>query len=289
MELNISFVASPNLRFNDLNASNLIWNIVGPTFGSFDKAPIRLNGKIFKNMNGLSGLSDFYKNEILGQAYKILGSVEFLGNPIGLAASLGTGLTDFFYKPAQGLVQGPEKFGEGLADGSISLITNTIGGLFGSASKVTGSLGQGVAVLTMDDDFRAQRESKKGHTPEHVVDGISTGVKSFGKGLFGGITGLVVSPIKGAQKDGIEGFFTGTAKGVVGLVAKPVSGAVDMVSSTLEGIGNTADYLLNEDKKVKRVRPQRYINQNKPLEIYDRRKAKDQERRNEKNEDFDLW
>jgi hypothetical protein len=49
------------------------------------------------------------------QVYKILGSADFLGNPVGLFSSLGTGVLDFFYEPAQGLVKSPEDFGKGLA------------------------------------------------------------------------------------------------------------------------------------------------------------------------------
>ena len=35
------------------------------------------------------------------QLYKLVGSFEFLGNPVGLANNLGTGMKDFFYEPAQ--------------------------------------------------------------------------------------------------------------------------------------------------------------------------------------------
>lgn len=35
----------------------------------------------------------------------ILGSFEFLGSPLSLVNNLGTGVYDFFYEPAQGLVK----------------------------------------------------------------------------------------------------------------------------------------------------------------------------------------
>jgi hypothetical protein len=31
--------------------------------------------------------------------YKILGSADFLGNPVGLFSNIGTGVMDFFYEP----------------------------------------------------------------------------------------------------------------------------------------------------------------------------------------------
>lgn len=42
----------------------------------------------------------------------MVGSVEFLGNPVGLINNLGTGVYDFFYQPAVGLVSSPEEFGK---------------------------------------------------------------------------------------------------------------------------------------------------------------------------------
>jgi vacuolar protein sorting-associated protein 13A/C len=38
-----------------------------------------------------------------------------LGNPVGLVGNLGTGVADFFYEPAQGLVKSPKDFSVGLA------------------------------------------------------------------------------------------------------------------------------------------------------------------------------
>ncbi len=49
-----------------------------------------------------------YKRQALGQLYKIIGSAEFIGSPIGLVTNLGTGVFDFFYEPAQGIVKSPQ-------------------------------------------------------------------------------------------------------------------------------------------------------------------------------------
>ena len=40
----------------------------------------------------------------------------------------------------------------------------------------------------------------------------------------------------GAKKEGGKGFFKGLGKGLIGVVARPVGGAVDMASSTFEGL-----------------------------------------------------
>ena len=37
----------------------------------------------------------------LREAYKVMGSIELLGNPIGLVRNLGTGVKDFISEPAK--------------------------------------------------------------------------------------------------------------------------------------------------------------------------------------------
>jgi hypothetical protein len=49
------------------------------------------------------------------------------------------------------LVKSPEEFGRGVVKGSVSLINKTFTGVFGAASKITGSVGKGMALLSMDD------------------------------------------------------------------------------------------------------------------------------------------
>ena len=67
--------------------------------------------------------------------------------------------------------------------------------------------------------------------------------------------------------------------GVVGVVAKPMVGVLDAASNTLQGIGNTAGFLLDEVVENERQRPQRYIDPvTKHLTIYDLKAAKKQAR-----------
>lgn len=74
--------------------------------------------------------------QALTEFYKILGSADFLGNPVGLLSNLGTGAKDFFVEPAKGIVQGPEAFGRGVAKGTSSLVKKTVFATFNSVSKV---------------------------------------------------------------------------------------------------------------------------------------------------------
>ena len=66
-------------------------------------------------------------------------------------------MKDFFYEPAQGLVRSPEEFGKGLGKGALSLVNNTAIGTFDSLTKITGAIGSGLAFLSFDDNYIAQR------------------------------------------------------------------------------------------------------------------------------------
>ena len=80
-----------------------------------------------------------------------------MGNPIGLFNNLGTGVFDFFYEPAQGIIKGPVSAGKGLVKGTTSLVTNTIQGTFGTVSKITNTLAIGLTTLTQDRTYNLTR------------------------------------------------------------------------------------------------------------------------------------
>ena len=107
LSFHVSFLAKPGLRahMGDLlyNPFQLLLSAASSTLGSLDNAPINLNGQIIENASGtsdmlLSSLANFYQDEMLHQAYKLIGSFDFLGNPSELLSHLGTGLSDFFYE-----------------------------------------------------------------------------------------------------------------------------------------------------------------------------------------------
>mmetsp|Transcript_47284 Transcript_47284/g.34572 ORF Transcript_47284/g.34572 Transcript_47284/m.34572 type:complete len:99 (+) Transcript_47284:649-945(+) len=83
-------------------------------------------------------LSRNYTQQAGLQFYKILGSSDLLGNPVGLVDKLGTGVYEFFNEPRKGLMTG--NFRAGLSKGVTSLVNNAVGGTFDSVSKLTGSL-----------------------------------------------------------------------------------------------------------------------------------------------------
>eukprot|EP01006_Ploeotia_vitrea_P029009 TRINITY_DN61627_c0_g1_i1.p1 TRINITY_DN61627_c0_g1~~TRINITY_DN61627_c0_g1_i1.p1 ORF type:complete len:906 (-),score=94.69 TRINITY_DN61627_c0_g1_i1:55-2772(-) len=75
--------------------------------------------------------------------------------------------------------------------------------------------------------------------PGGVVEGFNMGLKGLGKGLFQGVTGVVMDPVKGAKNDGLLGFAKGVGTGVGGLVWRPLKGGGQLVSKTAQGITGT--------------------------------------------------
>jgi hypothetical protein len=165
----------------------------------------------------LSSITQHYTRQGIQEVYKILGSADFLGNPVGLFNSIGTGFKDFFFEPAQGLIESPEAFGKGLAKGTLSLVKNSVYGTFNTVSKLSGTVGKGIATLSLDPEYIQKRQVKQAvEKPKHFGEGVMYGMKDLGVGILEGISGLVVQPVKGANQEGAKGFFKGLGRGFIG-------------------------------------------------------------------------
>jgi hypothetical protein len=217
---NLSFLAAPSLRRGRKNMTfnpvAVILKVVGAAFGSVERAPLRINSLLLERAFGnvslfIAALSSHFIAQGVKQAYKLLGSIDILGNPIDAISYLGTGVKDFFYAPAEGLMQSPAAFGRGLVRGSESLLRNSVISLFGAVSKVTGSLGRGFAMLGGED------------TDARLDESLAHSAQDVGASFVRGIKGVIVDPLAGARRAGFVGFLKGVATGVVGLAAKPIS------------------------------------------------------------------
>ncbi|KAK0664247.1 hypothetical protein DIS24_g712 [Lasiodiplodia hormozganensis] len=75
---------------------------------------------------------------------------------------------------------------------------------------------------------------------EEKIDGVTSGLAAAGKGLgyglYDGITGFFLQPVKGAQKEGPVGFLKGFGKGLGGIVCKPAAGALGVPGYAFTGI-----------------------------------------------------
>uniref|UniRef100_A0A674K9G4 Vacuolar protein sorting 13 homolog C n=1 Tax=Terrapene triunguis TaxID=2587831 RepID=A0A674K9G4_9SAUR len=209
-------------------------------------------------------LTDFLK-----QMYVLVLGLDVLGNPFGLIRGLSEGVEAFFYEPFQGAVQGPEEFAEGFVIGVKSLLGHTVGGAAGVVSRITGSVGKGLAAITMDKEYQQKRREEMGRQPKDFGDSLAKGGKGFLRGIVGGVTGIITKPVEGAKKEGAAGFFKGVGKGLVGVVARPTGGIIDMASSTFQGIQRVAE----STEEVSNLRPPRLIHEDGIIRPYDRGEA----------------
>ncbi|KAM9299302.1 intermembrane lipid transfer protein VPS13D [Gastrophryne carolinensis] len=176
-----------------------------------------------------------FQEELLSQAAKILGSVDFLGNPMGLLNDVSEGVS--------GLI----KYGN-----VGGLIRNVTHGVSNSAAKFAGTLSDGLG-KTMDNRHQTEREYIRYHAAtsgEHLVAGIH----GLAHGIIGGLTSVITSTVEGVKNEGgVSGFISGLGKGLVGTVTKPVAGALDFASETAQAVRDTAT-LSGHRMQVQRVR-----------------------------------
>jgi len=77
---------------------------------------------------------------------------------------------------------------------------------------------------------RLKRQEAKADELAHsgaAKGGICAGLVGIGTGLWDGLSGTVLKPIKGAQEGGFGGFFKGLGDGAIGAVTKPAAGVMN--------------------------------------------------------------
>ncbi|XP_015257486.1 PREDICTED: vacuolar protein sorting-associated protein 13C, partial [Cyprinodon variegatus] len=249
---------------------NLVLKSIGATLTNVDDIIFKLaffevKYQFYSKEKLMWAVGRHYTEEFLKQMYVLVLGLDVLGNPFGLIRGLSEGVEAFFYEPFQGAVQGPEEFAEGFAIGVRSLLGSTVGGAAGMFSKITGSMGKGLAVITMDKEFQQERREEMNRPTRDFKGSLAKGGKGLLKGVVGGVTGIVTKPVEGAKKEGAAGFFKGIGKGLVGVVARPTGGIVDMASSTFQGIQRAAE----ATEEVTKLRPVRLIKEDGVIRPYD--------------------
>ncbi|KRX66575.1 Vacuolar protein sorting-associated protein 13A [Trichinella sp. T9] len=189
---------------------------------------------------------DHYFKQAVKQIYVLVLGLDVIGNPFGLMRDLSIGVEQLFYEPIQGAIEGPEEFAEGLALGMRSLLGHTVGGAAGAVSKITGTLGKGIAALTFDADYQQKRQRMMNRRT-----GDLSGVAQSGTGalleMFDGVTGVFTKPIEGAREEGALGFAKGLGKGLIGAVTRPISGVVDFASTSFEALKKRILHIMISD------------------------------------------
>ncbi|RLN51421.1 hypothetical protein BBJ29_007449 [Phytophthora kernoviae] len=206
-----------------------------------------------------STVQQHYVLQGMRQLYSLVGAADILGNPVGLVTNLGVGVKDFFYEPAAGLVTSPQEFVLGLSRGTTSLFTHSLYGAFNAASKVTGTLSEGLATLSLDREYLAARRAQgpRKQVATHVGTGLIHGTKQLGQGIFAGVTGVLTAPAQGAINGGLTGFIEGVGKGLIGVAVKPAAGILDLAATTAAGITATTSALDRRNRLGKDVHRRR--------------------------------
>jgi vacuolar protein sorting-associated protein 13A/C len=89
--------------------------------GNIKDAPLQMNALAITDMRLTSAdlqtrIMHHYRQEVLRQLYRILGSADFIGNPVGLFTNVSSGVADIFYEPFNGAVMhGNHDLGIGIA------------------------------------------------------------------------------------------------------------------------------------------------------------------------------
>eukprot|EP00019_Armaparvus_languidus_P009074 CAMPEP_0168600864 /NCGR_PEP_ID=MMETSP0420-20121227/13067_1 /TAXON_ID=498008 /ORGANISM="Pessonella sp." /LENGTH=505 /DNA_ID=CAMNT_0008639095 /DNA_START=64 /DNA_END=1581 /DNA_ORIENTATION=- len=234
-------------------------------------AGVKLNMLRMKNVfasrsDVVNRITAHYKAQLMEQIYTFVFSADILGQPLSLVTNLGTGVHDFFHEPAKGFFASPEAFVTGVRKGTSSLVKHSVGGVANTLQKTTGGVGTGLSLMTFDDRYQQERHRDRAHErAKDVGDGLLLGARDFAAGLFHGITGLVVEPVRGAMDDGVSGLGKGVVRGVLGVAVKPVVGVFDAVSRTSEGVRNAT---LQRPDSI-RMRPPRIIDADEVVRPYD--------------------
>jgi len=249
-------------------------NLISTVFPAITGAPIRLQGKTIEHMfeggsEIISSLRNYYVNEILRQVYKIIGSLDFVGNPTMVVSSFLTGVKDFFVQPSKEFLRSPKdpsRIGIGVAKGTLSLVSHSASGVFGFASKMSATAGQAAAQLSFDryykqwhaehavsgDNYRGNRRTR-----EIVIDGIVRPAQDVVSGVLFAASGVIVEPYRGYKEGKAVGLAKGIGIGAAGIITKPLVGIFDGFAHFTEAIHDLAKDINVLEKKFQPVQKRR--------------------------------
>ncbi|EDV97387.1 GH14723 [Drosophila grimshawi] len=184
----------------------------------------------------LQAIKMHYIAQIKWHAASILGSVDFLGNPLGFANDLSEGVSGLIF------------------EGSVkSLVKNVTHGISNSTAKLTETLSDSLGKVVLDDHDNDTRQRIMELQSNTSSGHLAAGIKGFGFGLLGGVTSIVRHTYDGAHADGVHGFLSGLGKGLVGTVTKPIIGMLDLASETASAVRETSRDTQRQSPSRKRL------------------------------------
>uniref|UniRef100_A0A0W0G3E4 Putative vacuolar protein sorting-associated protein vps13 n=1 Tax=Moniliophthora roreri TaxID=221103 RepID=A0A0W0G3E4_MONRR len=282
IKLSLSFMRTERVsseeKLSIRNPLAVVVNALTMAVGNINDAPLELNALAIKDVRLTTielqnRIFYHYRQDVLRQLYRILGSADFIGNPVGLFTNVSSGVADIFYEPFNGVVMhGNRELGIGIAKGAASFVKKTVFGLSDSMTKFTSSVGKGLSAATFDSEYQARRRmAQRRNRPRHAIYGVTAGGEALASSVASAMEGVLMKPIEGAESEGALGFFKGMGKGLVGAVTKPVVGVFDLASNVSEGIRNTTTVFDSPERD--RVRLPRLVPHDNVLRPYAAREA----------------
>ncbi|KAF0696200.1 Aste57867_13032 [Aphanomyces stellatus] len=187
---------------------------------------------------------DFLRNTVIwesivmgciSQWYKVVGSVELLGDPVGLVHEITDGFALAVRQTKRDFTGKSRSKGQG----AVTLMKTVIGAPSGAIGKMSNGVGDLLKKATHFDSQEMENE------PRHFPEGVLQGGMVFGMSLAHGVSGLVTKPMEGAKQNGFGGFAKGVGQGALGLVASPFVGAIGVVEKLSQSVHNTT-HLMDE-------------------------------------------
>ena len=255
---------------------------IGNTLGRITDCPLRFNEKVVENVylsvsDLITIISNAYITQGITQIYKILGSLDIIGNPVKLVRNVGGGFYDFVNEPRKGFRHGPKEFGKGLARGFGGLISGIFGGLFDFIQRISGTLY--AATQTISGHDRDSMSIEDENEPSNILSGFGLGFVGFGKEIGKGFYSLCAEPCKKASIQGASGFCKGLGTGLLRFAICPFAGLLKLITCIMAGCKNSC-YVLTGKKKIKTTRfrhPRVIVEGDKKLLPYEENKAEARE------------
>jgi hypothetical protein len=271
-----------SLHLGKLSANGLDFSLPGisllaglvTSFGNIDHAPIRLSSitldHVFVATQPLvKRIIKHLVHQSVGQAYKIVGSIDMLGNPVGFVNTLSRGAIFFFYDPIQGIAQGPVGLAKGLASGTFGLLQACVEGAFHVPSHITKALASGLGGATNRLAMSGpSTHAEKGTEARNLVEGFTFAAEDFGVDLYRTVTSIFVAPVHGAMKGGAVGFLKGVGQGIGQTAVSATAIGVDLAANITAGLGKLLE-LPMRDREPQPLRMSRVVRHGEVLEIYD--------------------
>ena len=245
-----------------------------PVLG-LQRVRIKLSGVLLRDV--ISGRDELvaqilghYKNQVLLEVYKIIGSLDAIGNPAGAFTGLGQGILCALQEPVKGFANGfryPGEVGRGVASGAGQLARLGIHAFalfFGTLGR---SVARGLHYLSLEDDYlwdvyayalrhaetlRTLRSSRRPNLLALHL-GVIGGLRELRSEVHKAFFGMLHKPMLGAVSGGLPGLAKGAVQGTCGLIFRPCAGLALLVSRTSEGVIHAVSSA-RDDRPIARIR-----------------------------------